>query len=635
MRVVEKARNMLNRTSAKRWTRRAALFAACGACVLTVSGFSAPDPAAASQSPDLVFSNYGRIVSIQADGSNRTVLTRENARIGRRFAGDEILLEGDSKPVVSHDGSRLAFARDSENSNGFRTQVMVADRDGSNQVSVASYTREFLQNLQWTEGGRLLISTIEDVEENGQGFSDFTYFTLDTNGGDKQVLMRIRYPLADFGLSEEFVSYYGLTPKGKVLYGYSNFETKAQELRIHDLITEDDQLVARGAADAAFSPDGTKVVFSTFPCELLEMCGDPSLPKPGLWTAEADGTNAKRLVAGPGDITKPGYSEDGKTIVFASTRNFPSGGDSSNEIYSVGTDGSCLMWLTNGSPASIDPSFTPGSGSASPGSCAPNHRKPLVEMRPLPARKVDTRPRLWAGTEVGGRLLSSVAYEIPGAKWESYSYGDCGFFAPSKCRRPMLIESGPVCGAAFGPTLGITDIGPNWYPRKARESLFISSRQRGGSLGASIFFSGAANLFIGDDVLGGRSGKPNTLRDHLLMVRSLRKVGSGNPGVLPGPIVRRQWKRAARRMSVLVSKTGSVKKAARKLRTSINEARLSLRIGSTLAKIKDLRTTSCRKTDRSALFELDPAFSTRSLDRSEPNSSDPRRSPLWRPWDRD
>lgn len=75
---------------------------------------------------------------------------------------------------------------------------------------------------------------------------------------------------------------------------------------------------------AAFSPDGTRIVFTS------DRGGDPE-----IYVADRDGTNLVRLTHAPGRDAHPAFSPDGRTIAFQSPR---SGADT--RLYTMRADGS-------------------------------------------------------------------------------------------------------------------------------------------------------------------------------------------------------------------------------------------------------------------------------------------------------
>ena len=91
-----------------------------------------------------------------------------------------------------------------------------------------------------------------------------------------------------------------------------------------------------------YSPDGTKVVFSTTRDGNNE-----------IYQVNADGTNPVRLTNNPAADIHPFYSPNGASIVFTSTR------DGNEEIYKMNADGSNQVRLTNETAADRTPAFSP------------------------------------------------------------------------------------------------------------------------------------------------------------------------------------------------------------------------------------------------------------------------------------
>jgi hypothetical protein len=83
--------------------------AAFAGAVSPAEGLGAPPEHRA----EIVFENGGRIVSIEADGSERRILTRETARPRERSNPfGPIVPVYDSEPSISPDGNRIAFQSD-------------------------------------------------------------------------------------------------------------------------------------------------------------------------------------------------------------------------------------------------------------------------------------------------------------------------------------------------------------------------------------------------------------------------------------------------------------------------------------------------------------------------------------------
>src|SRR5687767_14636793 len=97
--------------------------------------------------------------------------------------------------------------------------------------------------------------------------------------------------------------------------------------------------------DPSWSPDGTKVVFSSTRSSVID-----------LYVMAADGTGtAQRLTTDAGAETDPAWSPDGATIVFETAR------DGNADLWAIDADGTDQRNLTNTPTGvtSIDPSWSP------------------------------------------------------------------------------------------------------------------------------------------------------------------------------------------------------------------------------------------------------------------------------------
>ena len=94
--------------------------------------------------------------------------------------------------------------------------------------------------------------------------------------------------------------------------------------------------------DPAWSPDGTKIAFSS------KRDGNSE-----IYIMNADGSNQVRLTDSPGEDLYPTWSPDGNKIIFTSDR------DSNNEIYAIDTDGSDPTRLTFNDTEDDYPDWSP------------------------------------------------------------------------------------------------------------------------------------------------------------------------------------------------------------------------------------------------------------------------------------
>jgi hypothetical protein len=107
--------------------------------------------------------------------------------------------------------------------------------------------------------------------------------------------------------------------------------------------TEVRRLTSGSEANPAWSPDGTRIAFSSF--------------RDGNWeiyVMNSDGQNQKRLTQSSADMDRnPAWSPDGSRIAYSSQR------DTNNDIYVMNADGSNSVRLTEDPADDSDPAWSP------------------------------------------------------------------------------------------------------------------------------------------------------------------------------------------------------------------------------------------------------------------------------------
>ncbi len=302
--------------------------------------------AAPEQPAEVAFVSRDGVYSMRADGSERRLL----------IAGEEL-----SDPAWSPDGRRLAYAQgDQVRVDG---QVVTHPPKGVSDSSPA-----------WSPDGGTLAFTRYALRGERDLRTELVLLTLAT--AQERVL--VEQPI-DARLSS--IAGPEFSPDGMTIAYTRHRVARAGEFD-SDVLTipvagGPSRTLLRHAQSAVWSPDGTRLAYASIRDRNGTSCGSDECEYLGeLYVAAADGTDERRLTNNPGFDGTPAWAPDGSRILFSSDQNLP--GEDALEVYSVAPDGSCLTWITNGTPASAAPSLRPGSGdSFAPGSCDPGARPAL------------------------------------------------------------------------------------------------------------------------------------------------------------------------------------------------------------------------------------------------------------------
>ncbi len=378
--------------------------------LLPVLVVSAAAPAhAAPEHAEIAFAGGGQIWAARADGSERRALGR----------GEQ--------PAWSPDGSRLAYVRGTED----ESQILLL---GTGELTPLRRGVSD-QSPAWSPDGTALAFSRFTVRNQRYRSS---IVVADVASGAERVLVTKRlFPRWDV------VGEPAWSPDGTTIAF-----TQSRIDREHDIRPDvrtipagggTSRLVIRDAQSPAWSPGGDRLAFSGIRDRNGKRCSSDECWFAGeLYTAAADGGDRRRLTRNEGDDRSPRWSPDGSRLLFTSDRTLPEG--DSGEVYSVAADGSCLTWVTNGSPASGDATWRPGSGGRyDPGSCDPAARAPVVDPPRLPKR-----PGLWLGPRYGDLLASRFENGI-------LFYDDCARFAG--CGGGAYVFGEPACRWAPHPRI--------------------------------------------------------------------------------------------------------------------------------------------------------------------------------------
>lgn len=578
------------------------VFGFAEASAATVSPASEP---AADGKAGIVFSNGGRIVRINTDGSGRAVLTRKNALKGGpvKTGVTSSLFVGDVGPRISPDGSRILFKRvlglDGDPASG-DTRMMISRIDGSAVRRVLKPRGNVtFEDADWMPDGERLVAArwVETARR-----TERSIVVARPDGTVLRTVVRLRpFIHRNSGRTPmKIPAGLAVSPDGSALLVTVRKEGRntSGTLERIDLETGNRNVVAKQSRDGAWSPDGSRVLFVSTRDRngcvdaYIERCS----PAGEIYTAAPDGSELTRVTKTRADESSPAWSPDGERIAFASNRNRPRSGVA-REIYSMATDGSCLTWLTNGTPASVWPAWSgPADGEYGPGSCGATKRTPLTELKPRYRDLGMAKPRLWLGPQFEGRLFSDFVDLV---FLSMNVYEDCGESEPSRCRPPLAVESLPVCfiGDQYVKLLNRL---PKLRLRNERGATVATNRNGRGS----VMFSGGA-LAWPMKLWSGNKPKPLPRALDSKAMRAMRPYGASRPGRLPpvrvpAPVLRKMLK-----VERAVRGTGSTRKAARALKMKPGQVTRYRRALRSARRLGPLRRQRCNKRLVNDPWELD------------------------------
>ena len=537
--------------------RSSVLVVAALFCVL----LGCPQGAAADRA-EIAFGSAGKVYSALADGSGRRLLL---APRGRR--------ESFTGARWSRDGQRLAFTRYEESARELDDEQEIAQlmvfEGGANTALTPARRGTYDSGPSWSPDGRSI--AFGRSRETEDTFTSSIVVRDIASGAERE--------LTKVGFGRDFSSMGApvFSPDGRTLaYTRSRLDRTAHFRSSVYLISADgtgDRKLIDDAQLATWSPDQTRLAFSSMRDRNGEECGsDECWYRGEIYTSRADGGGLVRLTHNKGDDQGPQWAPDGSRLLFTSDQNYPDGDGA--EAYSVKPDGSCLTWITNGTPSSGDPSWRSGGGTdAAPGSCDPSSRPALVETR-APRRIAGA---LWLGWRFRGLILSDTSNADITKHGSALNYGDCERFDSRRCPASIYLRNESICGLDRWRHLTLN-------PYRVRRSHGALIATYGG--GAMTVFSGPLALEV-----GGGDGRKDLAGP---ILRSLRPFAAAQaPKRLPGPHVPRRVRRSLNRTAAVRRRLGDDRSTAGALKTGVYRVRRQLLLRRVLRGFHPARTARC------------------------------------------
>lgn len=480
-------------------------------------------PSGNSPEPErIIFSNGGRIVQVNADGTGRKVLTRQ----GRVTVPATRSQVQDRHPRVSPDGTRVLFTRFSRPM--FSTPGSRFLRGGKNMLLIldSGKVREVLpqtgkarySNLAWLPGTDRVVAS----KLSGRVVTRASVVSLKLDGSGEETILRFRGRPDGFpsGSSRFEAARLAPSPDGTRL-----LMTRAEPwtgsdvvLELVDLQDGKRSLVEKNARSGAWSPDGSRIAFVR-DREVKKVCDADvyCYPRGRIVVAAADGSGASELTDSRGDEDGPTWSADGNRIAFSGTIVRPRD-RATAEIFTIDADGSCLTAVTNGSPASFEPTFALGAEPEPKGaSCGLGHRSALAEGHLNKRMNKGLGPRLWLGPQSSQGLLS---FDADFGQFSYSLYDDCAVLETSECPPGVAVTTLPLCGLHDVAEIvgGLVKSGTK------RRGVWVSTFTSGSRIWLEVF-SGAQLTYVGPTGSGKNAPRPLTRSELHAVVDKLRPEG--------------------------------------------------------------------------------------------------------------
>ena len=437
----------------------------------------------------LVYEHAGTIYSIASDGSDRRPVT----------AG--------SGPVPSPGGDALAFVRIHGED---QASIWLSAPDGT-QAHELPGSADAASYPAWSPDGSRIAFARAAI---GDDALESSIVVMRRDGGEARTVVRLHATAALFVVTAPV-----WTPDGqRLLYTRSRAAKETTYgFDVHSVALDGggDAVFLRDAYGGAFSPDGARLAFADSSRVDGTNCGsDECYPNGELAVAAADGSGRRVLLRTRADESDPRWSSDGTRIAFSSGRNNPVD-EGDPEVYTIAPDGSCLTWLTNGTPGSGAPAWLPGPGTAAPPACGAD-RAPLVET----TAPKSARGAWWVGSRMGTALLSDVQGR---GRTTSFSYQDCAAFDPKRCRPLFLLGQSDTCRPPANLKYELRDL---VGARRVRGGAILTDGHAGAH---GVILTGRSLIRL--QLTSGGAARPVYAR----VVRALRPAGGTRSATLPSP----------------------------------------------------------------------------------------------------
>ncbi|HWB85140.1 MAG TPA: hypothetical protein VG675_13430 [Bryobacteraceae bacterium] len=252
-------------------------------------------PDLAQVSPSVAWTHDGKsLILVQAAEQQPTAILMQPLDRGKasRITAPPDGSQGDSTPLISPDGSTLAFVRDSGSG---KADVFVCDLSGHG-LRRLTFDDHPVRGLAWVSDGKELVYASKRMGPR------WRLWRVPASGGSPR----------EVPVASSHVEYPAAPPQGHALV-YTDSPTVSAIWRASlgeaDLANVEEQVVVRSTGREfapSLSPDGEKIA------DVSDQTGNDE-----IWTSDSSGANRVQLTNCKGPrLSRPRWSPDGKSVLF-------------------------------------------------------------------------------------------------------------------------------------------------------------------------------------------------------------------------------------------------------------------------------------------------------------------------------
>ena len=245
----------------------------------------------------IAFSLSGRndvtaIYTVRPDGSGLRQLTRPVVRQG---------FGGDSGPVWSGDGRRVAFERDLPYWGRDRFRIHVVGDGGRNEHALT--TGPFDVMPTWAPGRKQLAFVRLVI---GDALTQSSIYTVTLGGSARELIS---------GTADVTPAW---SPDGRTI-AFARVLNGEAELSLANADGSDVRSLGLKGTQPTWAPDGKRLAFVSYADKNGQTCaGEDCSPNGEIYVVTVDGSGLRRLTFSKADDAQPTWSPDGTSIAFSS-----------------------------------------------------------------------------------------------------------------------------------------------------------------------------------------------------------------------------------------------------------------------------------------------------------------------------